>query len=79
MSALVCSLSGSPLSEPVVSKKTGHLYEKSTIIKQIRANGVCPHTGQPITEQDILPLQQKDIQTTYSYTDHEKLIGKLQN
>lgn len=68
MSALVCSLSGSPLMHPVVSNKTGHLYEKSTILHYISIYKVCPHTGSPLdasnlvdivnTNTTILPSQQ---------------------
>lgn len=79
MSSLVCSLSGSPLSDPVICTKTGHLFERSTITKQIKAKGVCPHTGMPICESDLLTIKQKDIPISYNCTDHEKLIGKMQN
>lgn len=70
MSALVCSLSGCPLSDPVICTKTGYLFEKSTILKQIKVKGVCPHTGLLISESDLLPIKQKDIPITYNYTDH---------
>lgn len=79
MSSLVCSLSGSPLSDPVICTKTGHLFERSTITKQIRAKGVCPHTGVLISDSDLLSIKQKDIPVSYNYVDHEKLIGKMQN
>jgi len=48
MSAIVCSLSGAPLIHGVVSAKTGHLYEKSTILHYISLHGACPHSGIPL-------------------------------
>lgn len=50
MSALICSISGHPIVQGVICSKTGHIYEKSTILKQITVYGVCPHTNQPISE-----------------------------
>jgi pre-mRNA-processing factor 19 len=57
MSALVCSLSGNPIIEGVVSVKTGHLYEKSTILKHLKAFGKCPHTDQLISNTDLVDIQ----------------------
>jgi pre-mRNA-processing factor 19 len=57
MSALVCSLSGNPIIEGVISVKTGHLYEKSTILKHVKAFGRCPHTNQPLTSADLVDVQ----------------------
>lgn len=57
MSAIICSLSGSVLHYPVISLKTGHIYERSTIERHIGAYGTCPHTGQPLALSDLLPLQ----------------------
>ena len=54
--AITCSLSGSHTINPVVSLKTGHIYEKSTISKYISVYGKCPHTDQPLSEADLLPF-----------------------
>jgi len=56
MSSLVCSISGSPLTEAVISLKTGHIFEKSTINKHIHAYGTCPHTHLPLALTDLVPL-----------------------
>jgi pre-mRNA-processing factor 19 len=56
MSALVCSLSGNPIIEGAISIKTGHLYEKSTILKHIKAFGTCPHTNQPLSNTDLVDV-----------------------
>lgn len=82
MSALVCSLSGSPLNEGVVSLKTGHIYEKSTITRHIRAYGTCPHTNQALSINDLLPLASNGNETTMvncQYSDPEKIIAKIQS
>lgn len=38
MSALVCALSGEVPTEPVVSKKSGHLFEKKLVTKYIEVS-----------------------------------------
>ena len=58
MSAFVCSLSGAPLICPVVSTKTGHLFEESTIHQYISANGTCPHSGTNLAVSDLVRLAQ---------------------
>ena len=57
MSYIICSISGNPCEEPVVSKKTGHIFERSLIEKIIQSSGQCPLTGQSLTLEDIIPLQ----------------------
>ena len=41
---------------PVVSKKTGHLFEKSLITKYIEEHGKCPITGQELTVNDLIDV-----------------------
>ena len=43
--------------DPVVSSKTGHLYERSVIEKHIAAEGTCPITGDEMTTADLLPVK----------------------
>jgi pre-mRNA-processing factor 19 len=56
MSALACSISGAPLNSGVVSSRTGHLYEKSTILHYISLYGTCPQTGAPLAASDLVEL-----------------------
>lgn len=78
--ALTCSLSGAPASQPVISLKTGHIYERSTISKYISVYAVCPHTGQPLAVSDLLPINNKNtIVTAPQYSDAESMIKKIQN
>jgi pre-mRNA-processing factor 19 len=41
---------------PVVSK-TGHLFERSVIVKYLEANGKCPISGEPMSVEDLVPLK----------------------
>merc|ERR1719334_3121604 len=57
MSAVTCSLSGEVCDEPVVSKKSGHVFEKRVITKFIETSGKCPVTEEPLGADDLLDLQ----------------------
>ena len=57
MSWNICAISGNQTEDPVVSKKTGHLFEKRLITKYIESTGECPITHQSMTLEDIVPLQ----------------------
>ncbi|XP_050120425.1 pre-mRNA-processing factor 19-like [Malus sylvestris] len=52
-----CALSGEVPEEPVVSKKSGLLFEKRLIERHISEYGKCPVTGEPLTADDIIPVQ----------------------
>ena len=43
--------------EPVASRLSGHVFEKSLILKVIAETGKCPVTGQFLSEADLLPLK----------------------
>lgn len=77
MSALICSISGNPIIHGVVCTKTGHLYEKSTILKQLATTGVCPHTNQPLSEIDFVDLKITNPSVTHSFSDPSKIIEKI--
>ncbi|KAI9207535.1 WD40-repeat-containing domain protein [Polychytrium aggregatum] len=55
---MFCSISGEVPSEPVVSKKTGNVFERRLIIKYIADNGKDPITGDALTEDDLISLKQ---------------------
>jgi len=57
MSLNTCALSGNILETPVVSTKTGHVFEKRVIEKHIEATGQCPITGQELELSDIVAIQ----------------------
>ncbi|XP_021899515.1 pre-mRNA-processing factor 19 homolog 1-like [Carica papaya] len=52
-----CSISGDVPEEPVVSKKSGLLYERRLIERHITDYGKCPVTGEPLTMDDIVPIK----------------------
>lgn len=49
-------MSGTVPSEPVVSTKSGHVFEKRLINTYVETTGRCPVTSQPLTVSDLLPL-----------------------
>lgn len=52
-----CSISGEVPEEPVVSTKSGLLFEKRLIERHISDYGKCPITGEPLTLDDIIPVK----------------------
>ncbi|CAN0172769.1 unnamed protein product [Pylaiella littoralis] len=52
-----CAISGQTPETPVVSKKSGHVYEKRLIVKYIDAEGKCPATGEELSADDLLELR----------------------
>ena len=57
MSFNICSLSGNIVEVPVISKKSGHIFEKRLIEKHIDATGQCPITGSELTKDDLLEIK----------------------
>jgi pre-mRNA-processing factor 19 len=57
MSLYHCAITGENLEEPVVSKRSGHIFEKKVIEKYLDANPTDPVSGQPLTKDDLVPLQ----------------------
>ena len=53
---MFCGISGSVPKEPVVSKTSGHVFERSLIEKYIASEGTNPKTGAPMEADDLLPL-----------------------
>lgn len=53
---MLCAISGVVPDEPVVSKKTGHVFQKQLIEKYVAETGRCPITGVDLTADDLLPL-----------------------
>jgi pre-mRNA-processing factor 19 len=41
----------------VVSRISGHLYEKRLIEKHIESTGTCPITGRPMTNEDLIAVK----------------------
>jgi len=54
---MFCNISQQIPKDPVVSLKSGLLFDKSLILKYISETGICPITKEPLTEQDLLPVK----------------------
>lgn len=52
-----CAISGEPPQEPVVSAKSGKVYEKRLIVKYIHENGTDPITGEKLEESDLVTIK----------------------
>ncbi|XVE65769.1 hypothetical protein DITRI_Ditri08aG0026200 [Diplodiscus trichospermus] len=76
-----CSISGEVPEEPVVSKKSGFLYEKRLIERHIADYGKCPVTGDPLTMDDIVPVKTGKIVKPRSLTAASipGMLGMFQN
>jgi pre-mRNA-processing factor 19 len=55
---MICSLSGEAVEEPVVSTKTGHIYEKRIILKWLETNNnKDPHSDDSLSLEDLIPVK----------------------
>ncbi|KAF3765243.1 Prp19-domain-containing protein [Cryphonectria parasitica EP155] len=54
---MLCAISGEAPEEPVVSKKTGTVFEKRLIEKYIEENGKDPITSDELDLDDLLPIK----------------------
>ncbi|KIK26558.1 hypothetical protein PISMIDRAFT_94703 [Pisolithus microcarpus 441] len=52
-----CGISGEPPQDPVISAKSGHVYERRLILKYITDNGTEPLTGDKLEESDLLTIK----------------------
>lgn len=52
-----CAISGEPPQEPVVSSKSGKVFEKRLIVKYINENGTDPTTGEKLEETDLISIK----------------------
>ena len=53
---LRATVSGAIPSEPVISAKSGHLFEKRLVEKFIEVNGKCPVTDNELAKEDLIPV-----------------------
>ena len=58
-----CAISGEPPQDPVVSSKSGHVYERRLVTKYITENGKDPLTGEKLEETDLISV----IASEYMY------------
>ena len=58
---MFCAISGHVPKEPVFAPKTGHVYEKSVVMKAVEASGRCPVTGEALAEEDIILVKPSKV------------------
>jgi len=55
---LKCALSGQePPEHPVISRLSGHVFERRLIEKHLETSDKCPFTGEPLTKNDLIDVQ----------------------
>ncbi|KAJ7630539.1 WD40-repeat-containing domain protein [Roridomyces roridus] len=77
-----CALSGEPPQEPVVSVKSGKVYERRLILKYITENGTDPITGDKLEESDLVVIKaspETSAPRTPSQTSIPALLRTLQD
>lgn len=52
-------VSGEVIKQGVISKKSGHLFEKNLIEKVIATTNQCPITKNDLSIDDLIPIQGK--------------------
>ena len=52
-----CAISGEAPVDPVVSSKSGHVYERRLITKYLTENGTDPVTGDTLEESDLISVK----------------------
>ncbi|KAG8991093.1 hypothetical protein FRB90_001467 [Tulasnella sp. 427] len=77
-----CAISGEPPQDPVVSSKSGQIYERRLILKYIQENGTEPATGDKLEETDLIVLKanpKSSAPRPPSATSIPSLLHTLQN
>jgi pre-mRNA-processing factor 19 len=59
-----CGISGEAPLDPVVSKKSGNVYERRLVLKYIADNGTDPITGEKLEESDLLSIKASKFLST---------------
>ncbi|GBG81483.1 hypothetical protein CBR_g32473 [Chara braunii] len=55
--SMFCAISGVTPEEPVVSPKSGLLFERRLIEKYIAEHGTCPVTNEPLTKEELVSIK----------------------
>lgn len=54
---MFCAISGNVPEQPVISKKSGHLFERDLAEKYVKETGKCPITGEALELDDLVAVQ----------------------
>ena len=60
-----CAISGEAPLDPVVSTKSGHVYERRLILKYITDNQTDPITGEKLDESDLVSIKASTFPSTF--------------
>lgn len=66
---MFCAISGEPPKVPVVSKKSGLVYERHLIQKYIDENGKDPVTGDTLEQDDLIEIKASKYPAPYQTAD----------
>eukprot|EP01061_Rhynchopus_euleeides_P006820 TRINITY_DN15838_c0_g1_i1.p1 TRINITY_DN15838_c0_g1~~TRINITY_DN15838_c0_g1_i1.p1 ORF type:complete len:525 (+),score=213.34 TRINITY_DN15838_c0_g1_i1:98-1576(+) len=58
---MLCAISGVVPEHPVVSKKSGLVFEKRLLETHLETSGKCPVTGDALTQDDLVEVRSSDI------------------
>lgn len=73
-----CGISGEPPQEPVVSAKSGNVYERRLILKYIAENGTDPTTGEKLEEGDLITIKASPSTVPPRPPSHSSIPALLQ-
>ena len=78
---MFCSISGEVPTQPVVSTKSGHVFEKRLIEKYLADEGKCPVTKEELAVEDLMELQSNKAvkPRTIDAASIPGLLGLFQN
>ena len=54
---MFCSISGVVPEQPVISVKSGHVFERSLVEKYVKETGKCPVTSESLSLDELVPLK----------------------
>lgn len=54
---MFCAISGVVPEQPVVSSKSGHVFERKLVEKFVKETGKCPVTNETLSQDDLLPVK----------------------
>lgn len=54
---MICSLSGEKVIEPILSPKSGAVFEKKHIVNYLKSSNIDPINNEPLTIEDLIPIK----------------------
>lgn len=81
---MICSISGEPAKEPVISPRSGSIFEKKLIVNYITTSGKDPINDEPLTAEELIPVNESSTSSIIppkpaSYNSIPYLLSTFQN